>query len=597
MNAMWARRARWGLAGALGLAAGFGRGAEGVLVEAEAFAEKGGWQVDQQFTESMGSAYLLAHGLGTPVDNAATTAVFPEAGVYRLFVRTRNWVPGDWDAPGRFRVIIDGERVETVFGTRPGWTWQAGGPVTIAGRQARIELEDLTGFDGRCDAIWFSRGPGAVPPDDLAELAEWRRRRLGLPEAPSSAGEFDVVVVGGGIAGCAAAVAAGRQGLRVALVHDRPVLGGNASSEVRIHTLGIYGRGEDILAGLDTRHWPNGSAEAVADTAKRHRTMASAEGVRLFLCWRACAAHTEGARITGIDARHIESGEVKRFAAPVFIDCTGDGWIGYWAGADYAYGRESADTHGEAWPEQGDRWSPQRPDRLTMGASLLWYAGPGPGPRPFPEVPWAMAVAGAHRATAGGWEWEYASADLHQVDDAETIRDHLLRAIYGSFANAKRDPANANLVLQWVGYIAGKRESRRLVGDYVYTMADAAARRRFPDTVAEEQREIDVHHPVEENGFLARALYYPTGGIYYIPFRALYSRNIENLMMAGRCFSCSHIGLGGPRVMRTAGQMGIATGCAAALCLQHHTTPRGVYHHHLDELRALLGYAGGPEAP
>ncbi len=584
------------LLGCLALFGGVSLGAGGVLVEAESFASLGGWKVDQQFDHIMGSPYLLAHGLGTPVDNAASTVTFPRRGKYHLWVRTKNWVPGDWSAPGRFQVLINGRAVDMVFGTIPGWTWQGGGEVAIPDTKVRVELKDLTGFDGRCDALYFGTGQNDVPPNDPETLPSWRRTMLGMPPVPASAGDFDVVIVGGGIAGCAAALAADKQALRVALIHDRPVLGGNASSEVRVHTLGISGKGAEILKGLDTQHWPNGSANAIADTEKRHKTMEAAGHVQLFLSWRACSSNTNGTRITSVDARHNQSGEIRRFHAPVFIDCTGDGWIGYWAGAEYRYGRESGDMYGEAWAKYGHKWSPKTADNLTMGTSLLWNSAPAKTPVPFPEVPWALDVAKAHKAVAGEWHWEYASNDLHQIDDAEQIRDHMLRAIYGSFHNAKKDPNNANVRLRWVGYISGKRESRRLLGDYIYTLADATSRRVFPDTVAEETREVDVHYQLEAGGFRSRALYYRIQGTYYIPFRTLYSKNIENLMMAGRCFSCSHIGLGGPRVMRTTGQMGIATGYAAWLCKKYNTTPRGVYREHIGELRGLIGYSAEPEA-
>jgi len=561
-----------------------------VLVEAESFRDKGGWKVDQQFADIMGSYFLLAHGMGRAVENAKTTLSFPTKGVYYLWVRTRNWAPGKWDAPGRFQVVVDGKTVDSVLGTNPGWSWQSAGKVKISGTEVPIELKDLTGFDGRCDALFFSTDSQNVPPDDLTKLAAWRRQISGLPEVPSATVEFDVVIVGGGIAGCAAALAADKQGLKVALIHDRPLLGGNASSEVRVHTLGIYGKGETMLKGLDTKHWPNGSAKAIPDTTKRHKTMDAAKNVHQFLCWRAYDANTQHSRITSIDARQTESGEIKCFSAPVFIDCTGDGWIGYWAGAEFRYGRESSDTYAETWSKHGDKWSPKVADSRTMGSSLLWNSERAGAPVTFPEVPWAMDVAKGHAATSGEWYWEYSSNDKHQIDDAEEIRDHLLRAIYGSFSNAKKDPKNANTRLKWVGYLSGKRESLRLVGDYIYTMTDAAERRTFPDTVVEERREIDVHYQLEKSSFLSRALFYKTGGTYYIPFRSLYSKNIDNLMMAGRCFSCSHIGLGGPRVMKTTGQMGIATGYAAWLCKKYKTTPRGIYKAHIEELRGLIGY-------
>jgi hypothetical protein len=228
-----------------------------------------------------------------------------------------------------------------------------------------------------------------------------------------------------------------------------------------------------------------------------------------------------------------------------------------------------------------------------MGTSIVWHSEQKDEPVEFPEVPWAMDAARGHKAVRGGWRWEYASAEKHQIDDAEYIRDHLLRAVYGSFANAKKDEKNTCRALKWVPYIAGKRESRRLIGDYVYTQRDMLEGRMFGDTVAEEIRKIDVHHQLKLTGsgqdFLSRALFRKTPR-YYIPFRCLYSKNIENLMMAGRCFSCSHIGLGGPRIMRTTGQMGIATGYAAWLCKKHSTDPRGVYKNHIKELQSAIGY-------
>jgi len=567
-----------------------------ILVEAESFAEKGGWKVDQQFVHGMGSPYLLAHGMGKPVPNAKTTVAFPQPGIYHVWVRAKNWVPGDWKAPGRFQLVVDGEVLAPLFGTEPGWNWQDGGVIGVAGAELVVELQDLTGFDGRCDAIFFTTDSDTVPPNTLKEMAPWRDRLLGRPETPPSAGEFDVVVAGGGIAGCAAALAAEKQGLAVALIHDRPFLGGNASQEIRVHTIGIHGKGKAILEGIDTVHWPNGDAAAIPDTEKRHRTMDAAAGVKQFLGWRACSAGTNGDQITSLDAEHIETGKRLRFAAPVFIDCTGDGWIGHWAGAEYRYGRERRDEFDEVWEEHGALWSPERPDSRVMGASVLWNSHETGTPSDFPEVPWAMDVAGDKTATAGEWYWEFSANDRHQIGDAEAIRDHMLRAIYGSFYNAKQQPENANAELLWVAYIAGKRESRRIVGDYIYTQKDMTEQRRFEDTVAEETRAIDVHyqrnltdHAESKYDFMSEALFMKTGE-YHIPFRCLYSKNIENLMMAGRCFSCSHIGLGGPRVMLTLGQMGIATGFAAALCKKHATTPRGVRENHIKELRSLIGY-------
>ena len=191
---------------------------------------KGGWVVDPQFVEQMGSPYLLAHGLGIPVENAKMKFELPSGGRYYVWVRTKNWVPGKWEAPGRFQLVVNGKELKTIFGTEEGWNWQYAGTVASRDVNCTIELKDLTGFDGRCDAIYFSTEKIA-PPSNSKEMLQWRREMLNESDTPQKSQTFDLVVVGGGIAGCAASIAAAEQGLKVALVHDRPILGGNASSK------------------------------------------------------------------------------------------------------------------------------------------------------------------------------------------------------------------------------------------------------------------------------------------------------------------------------------------------------------------------------
>jgi len=568
----------------------------GILVEAASFTELGGWKLDTQHYQQMGGFYLLAHGMGKPVANAKTTVKIPQSGTWHIWVRTRNWCPGDWPAPGRFKVRINGTSLKPEFGVEgQKWHWQNGGVVEItAPGEVEIELEDLTGFDGRCDAIYFSREASPVlPNDDLVDLADWKDRVSGRAGQDVNEQEFDVVIVGGGISGCGAALAAKSQGLKVALIQDRPVFGGNASEEIRVHTIGIPGKGDEILKTIDTPHYPNGHADAIKAQEKREATMAGS-GVDLFAHHCAIGLEKTGDQVASVDAREVTTGIIRRFRAPVFVDATGDAWLGYWAGADYRYGRETHTEFGEAWEKHDDLWSPKTPDNRVMGSSVLWNSERTDKRSDFPDVPWAMPVAKKHSAINGEWYWEYSANELSQIDDAERIRDHVLRAIYGSFANAKMDPKNASVALKWVAYVAGKRESRRLMGDYIYTMRDMTERRQFPDAVVEEKRDVDSHYQQALTGspsaFLSKALFHRTGGIYYIPFRSLYSRSINNLMMAGRCFSCSHIGLCGPRVMKTCGQMGIATGYAAALCKKHNVTPREVGQQHIKELRELIGY-------
>jgi len=568
----------------------------GILVEAVSFAELGGWKLDTQHYQQMGGCYLLAHGMGEPVANAKTAVKIPQSGAWHVWVRTRDWCPGNWRAPGRFRVLVDGKPLKLDFGAEgKTWHWQNGGTVEISSPgEIEVELKDLTGFDGRCDAIYFSREDSPVlPNDDLVELAAWKDRLGGRAGKGIEEQALDVVIVGGGIAGCSAALAARSQGLKVALIQDRPMFGGNASREVRVHTIGIPGKGDAIIRTIDTPHYPNGHADAIEAQEKREATMGSS-GVDLFAHHMAIGLEKIGNRIASVEAREVTTGIIRRFRAPVFIDATGDGWLGYWAGADYRYGRETRCEFSEAWQKHGDLWSPEIADNRVMGSSVLWNSQRTNECSSFPDVPWAMAVAKKHSAINGEWYWEYSANDLNQVDDAEQIRDHLLRAIYGSFASAKNDPKNANIALKWVAYVAGKRESRRLMGDHVYTMRDMTERRKFDDAVVEEVRDVDSHYQLVLTGspstFLSKAMFHKTGGTYYVPFRSLYSRSVNNLMMAGRCFSCSHIGLAGPRVMKTCGQMGIATGYAAALCKKHGVRPRQVGKKHIKELRKLIGY-------
>ncbi len=561
------------------------------LIEAESFLDKGGWVTDPQFIQQMGSTYLMAHGMGHPVADATTQMDVAETGIYFVWARTRNWIPGKWEAPGRFKVTVNGTALENTLGLHPKWNWEYAGQIEIDTKIVVVSLHDLTGFNGRCDAIYFSKEKIA-PPEDLTDLEIWRQEKLQEPSSPEAELTYDLVVTGGGLAGCASAIAAAESGLKVALIHDRPVLGGNASSEIRVHTLGIYGKFERILSMIDTEHYPNGSVEAVIDQERRDANMKKISNIDIYLNWRAYDAVSEDDVIQYVDARHTSNGERIRFKAPLFVDSSGDGWIGYWSGAEYSYGRESVYTYGEEWEEWGELWSPEEPDNAVMGSSILFQTVQDSVAVTFPDVPWALPVAKGHKAVAGEWYWEFSRNDLHQIHDGEQIRDHMLRAIYGSFSNAKSDKENQFYKLKWVSYLLGKRESRRLVGDHVFTFRDVLDKRQFKDSVVQEIREVDIHFQQNllddsKPDFLSKALFYKTE-MYYIPYRSLYSKNIKNLFMAGRCFSTSHAGLGGPRVMRTTGQMGAAVGFAAALCHKYKVNPRTIYQSYLDEYMQVI---------
>src|SRR3954463_11041084 len=186
--------------------------ADAVLVEAESLNQTGGWVVDQQFMDLMGSPYLLAHGLGEPVKDATGSVALPAAGEHRVWVRTRDWV-APWKAPGapgRFQILINGQPLATTFGTEGAkWHWQDGGTIQV-GHQMKVTLHDLTGFEGRCDAVLFCRDTKFVPPDDGPALQALRAKLLNWSRQPEDGGRYELVIVGGGIAGTSAAGSAAR---------------------------------------------------------------------------------------------------------------------------------------------------------------------------------------------------------------------------------------------------------------------------------------------------------------------------------------------------------------------------------------------------
>ena len=619
-----------------------GEPARDVLVEAESFSQLGGWVIDQQSMDQMGSPYLLAHGLGVPVTDATTTVEFPAAGTYRLWVRTRDWAApwktGDTPpemkvagTPGMFQVLINGKPVGTVFGTEgSGWHWQEGGRVEIPQKSVALALRDLTGFAGRCDALLFMAGEG-TPPNDPATLASLRHRLRGLPEAPLDAGEFDLVVVGGGGAGCCAAVSAARLGCKVALIHDRPVLGGNNSSEVRVGLSGLihqqpyphlgdlvdeWGaighwnlyqakqapnlpRSQEVLAIIQAhpeKKIHNAGPASNYEDEKKLAVVRAEKNLTLFLSTRANGVEMNGKRIAAVIAEDVRTGAKRRFRSGLVADCTGDGVIGALAGADFAYGRESRDEFGETT-------APEAKDELVMGTSVQWYAEKEATPSSFPECPWALPLneKTCVKTTRGDWDWETGAMRNH-ITEIEQIRDYGLRVVYGNWAVLKNHPMFKDEFacqrLKWVAYIGGKRESRRLLGDVILRQQDIVEARPFADASVTTTWSIDLHYPKKPmcacEAFLSEARHIKIQP-YPIPYRCLYSRNIGNLLMAGRNISVTHVALGTVRVMRTGGMMGEVVGMAASLCKQHNTTPRGVYEKHLEELKALMQHGVGKQ--
>ena len=572
----------------------------GVWVEAESFRDKGGWSVDQQFMDLMGSPYLIAHGMDKPVADAVTTVEFPESGTYHAYVRTFNWVAPwyDGEGPGRFSLRVGKRTLPEVLGNRGReWMWQYAGRVAVRKGPVEVSLTDLSGFDGRCDAVYFTRDQGDVPPADSGELAAFRRRMLHIPDTPQRVESFDFVVVGGGIAGMCAAVSASRLGCRVALVNDRPVLGGNNSSEVRVHLGGVIEVGPNKGLGRMIRefgHSCGGNAQPAGnyEDAKKEEFIAAEKNVALFAGCRAVAVNTTGGRIASVVVRHIETGEETLLEAPLFADCTGDGTVGFLAGADFRMGRESRD-------EFGEELAPAAADRMTMGSSVQWYSVDAGKKTDFPVFSYGLRFddTNCEKVTMGEWKWE-TGMNLDQIADFERIRDYGLLVVYSNWSflkNGLRDNGEfRNRELGWVAYVAGKRESRRLLGDYVLKQDDIDKHVFHEDASFATTWDLDLHFPDSLNSvrFPGREFKAATKHVhiypYAVPYRCLYSRNVDNLFMAGRNISVTHVALGSVRVMRTTGMMGEVVGMAASLCRKYGTSPRGVYQRHLDELRSLM---------
>lgn len=574
-----------------------------VLVEAESFSDKGGWAVDQQFMDLMGSPYLIAHGMGKPVGDAVTTVTVPEDGRYRVWVRTYNWTSPwhDGRGPGGFRVSVGSSFKTAELGcTGDRWQWQDGGTVRLRKGTQRIALHDLTGFDGRCDAILLTTELDKSPEERFGGGTEWRFRLLGCAEP--SVRQFDFVVIGGGIAGMCATATAARLGCRVALVNDRPVLGGNNSSEVRVHLGGIIETGKYPALGRMIRefgHSRGGNAQpgCYYEDEKKDSFIRAERDVTLFAGWHATGVTMDGGRIASVTVQNVETAERVRLAAPLFSDCTGDGSIGAWAGADYLMGREARGDYGESM-------APLEADSTVMGASIQWYSDTVKGKSRFPEFSYGLEFneSNAERVTKGEWTWE-TGMNRNQITEAERIRDYGLLVVYSNWsflknhARCRADYANRSLA--WVGYVLGTRESRRLLGDYVLSQDDIDKDVSHEDASFTTTWAIDLHFADSVNSarfpggeFKTRTVHHWIHP-YAVPYRCLYSRNVDNLFMAGRDISCTHVALGTVRVMRTTGMMGEVVGMAAALCKKYQTTPRGVYRLHLDELRSLMRKGAG----
>lgn len=595
-------------------------------LEAEQFDDCGGWRNDSQFVDFVGSPYLLAAGVGKPVSDAVTGIQVAAARKYRLWVRCKDWLPEH--SPGRFQVVVNGCPSDVTFGRAEddSWRWVAGGEFDLPSGLVEIRLHDLTGWWARCDALVLTSDPSFVPSDEPAGVLKQREQYGAISKNHQHVGPLDLIVAGGGLAGVTAAVAAARRGVRVALIQDRPVLGGNGSSEIQVPVQGdlTYEPWDPRETGLIEEFDPLTAGHGPW-SANLEKVARAEPNLRLWLNVRLTGVEMEGStRIHAVRGLDTVTGERLRFAGKLFIDCTGDAWLGYWAGADYRHGQEARHEHNEPM-------APEEPDGCTQSSSL--NAGRFKGhdqPVTFEAPEWAhrwnspeefqqcsMGAVwnngfrlasfddltqgrGRHpqnaRAPVQEWYAEFGGR-YNTIENAEWIRDELFRINIGIWDYVKnRHPLykqkNACRELIWLNYVVGKRESRRLLGDYILSQNDIAENRSHEDTVAYAGWVLDVHHPC---GFFTAGpqAHLEHMGRSAIPFRCLYSRNIDNLMMAGRNISVTHVALGKTRVMRTCALTGWAAGLGAAIAIREQSSPRLVGSEHIQELQQSLLKDGG----
>ncbi len=410
----------------------------------------------------------------------------------------------------------------------------------------------------------------------------------------------DFCVVGGGLAGLCAAVSAARHGAKVALVQERPMLGGNASSEIRMWVCGAWHKGNSNL--LETglleeimmeNQYRNPDKNYSVWDGILYSFARQEKNIELYLNCSVFSCDMDGSRIRSVTGWQMTTEQFHCFEADLFADCSGDSVLAPLAGADFVIGREAKDQFGESI-------APETGDTKTMGMSCMIQAREETRESTFIPPEWAYRFTAAdlaHRIpdmqnpTENFWYMEIGGSG-DSIADTETARDELLKIAYGIWDFVKNAPENKEKNrfwrLDWVGILPGKRESRRYLGDVVLTQKDVQSGGRFDDTVAYGGWPMDDHDP---RGFYSGGhpnVNYPAPTPYGIPYRTLYSRNIRNLFCAGRNISVTHWALSSTRVMGTCALLGQAVGTAAAIAVRNGITPRLVYSTALRELQETL---------
>ncbi len=420
--------------------------------------------------------------------------------------------------------------------------------------------------------------------------------------------ECDLCVIGGGLSGSFAALSAARHGARVVLIQDRPMLGGNASSEIRMWVRGAKKKNDretGLISELEERNiYYNPTLVSSVFDATLYGMLAENENITMLLNTSCVDAHTENGKIVSVEAWQLTTYTWHIVKAKIFMDCSGDSILAPLVGAEYRKGRESTEEFGETLAQP-------KADTRTMGMSILLAARQTDKPVKFTPPTFAYEYTDDSAFMSGAVEqfeqvrshaigtsgcnlwWIELGGEGDTIHDAAKLHGELLASVYGVWDHIKNhgDHGMENWDLEWVGFLPGKRESRRYIGDVIVTEHDIVSGGHFDDEIAYGGWGLDDHNPFgmrKNDGECLASRVIPVKNIYGLPYRMLYSKNIDNLMFAGRNISATHAALSSTRVMATCSLLGQAAGTAAAIAVKYGCMPRGVYEAHIKELQKIL---------
>ena len=404
-------------------------------------------------------------------------------------------------------------------------------------------------------------------------------------------------VVGGGLAGLCAAIAAARHGVQVVLMQDRPVLGGNSSSEIRMWVAGALGENNRETGILEEimmeKQYRNPDKNYYIWDGILYGKVRAEKNITLLLNCSCLDAQMQGGVIQSVTGWQTTTQTYHRVCAELFADCSGDSILAPLTGAPCREGREARGEFGESI-------EPETADGDTMGLSCMLQAEQTDAPQPFIAPAWAEKLTAEqlqHRMPdlenplENFWYLEL-GGKTDTIGQTEALRDELLSLAYGLWDYLKNDPQtrqkNQNWRLRWIGALPGKRESRRYIGAYTMTQNDVEAGGNFPDEIAYGGWSMDDHNPAGFRTSEPATIFHPAPSPYGIPFRCLYSSTVENLMFAGRNISVTHAALSSCRVMGTCALLGQAVGTAAAIAIRQGCRPGAFRQQQIDRLQTLL---------